>query len=85
MLRKRYLTIQETRDAKARAMSILRQVSFALTVCQLVDYTNRVVKFIVKVKLVENRANSTVGRVIVVKVMIQISMPGIPLIKASKA
>lgn len=42
-------------------------------------------KFIVKVKLVENSANSTVGRVMVVKVMIQISMPGIPLAMASKA
>ena len=43
------------------------------------------VKFIVKVRLVENSANSTVGRVIVVKVMIQISMPGTPLAMASKA
>ena len=47
-------------------------------------YTHRVVKFIVKVKLVEKRANSTVGRVIVVKVMIQMSMPGIPLAMASR-
>ena len=48
-------------------------------------YTYNVVKFIVKVKLVEKRANRTVGRVIVVKVMIQISMPGMPLAMASKA
>lgn len=48
-------------------------------------YTYSVVKFIVKVKLVEKRANRTVGRVIVVKVMIQISMPGMPLAMASKA
>lgn len=47
--------------------------------------THNVVKFIVKVKLVENKANSTVGKVIVVKVMIQISIPGIPLAIASKA
>lgn len=67
MFRNRYLTIHETREAKARTMSI------------------NVVKFIVKVKLVENRANSTVGKVIVVKVMIQISKPGMPLAIASKA
>lgn len=47
-------------------------------------YTYSVVKFMVKVKLVENRANSTVGKVIVVKVMIHISIPGIPLAMASK-
>lgn len=50
-----------------------------------VSYTYSVVKFIVNVKLVEKRANSTVGKVIVVKVMIQINMPGIPLAMASKA
>ena len=49
------------------------------------DCTYSVVKFIVKVKLVEKRAKRTVGRVMVVKVMIQISMPGIPLTMASKA
>ena len=49
------------------------------------DCTYRVVKFIVKVKLVEKRAKRTVGRVMVVKVMIQISMPGITLAMASKA
>lgn len=49
------------------------------------SYTYSVVKFIVNVKLVEKRANSTVGKVIVVKVMIQINMPGIPLAMASKA
>ena len=47
--------------------------------------TYSVVKFIVKVKLVEKSAKRTVGRVIVVKVMIQISMPEIPLAMASKA
>ena len=39
----------------------------------------------VKVKLVEKRAKRIVGRVMVVKVMIHISMPGIPLAIASKA
>lgn len=51
----------------------------------MVTYTYSVVKFIVKVKLVENKANSTVGKVIVVNVMIQISKPGMPLAMASKA
>ncbi len=41
--------------------------------------TYNVVKFIVKVKLVENRANRTVGRVIVMKVMIQTRVPGTAL------
>jgi len=45
----------------------------------------RVVKFIVNVRLVEKRANSTVGKVIVVKVMIHISIPGITLTIASIA
>lgn len=44
-----------------------------------------VVKFIVNVKLVENRANSTVGNVMVVKVIIQISIPGNTLAIANKA
>lgn len=39
----------------------------------------RVVKFIVNVKLVEKRAKRRVGKVMVVKVMIHISNPGIPL------
>lgn len=48
-------------------------------------HTYRVVKFMVKVKLVENKAKSTVGNVMVVKVMIQISKPGMPLAMASNA
>ncbi len=44
-----------------------------------------VVKFIVNVRLVEKRANSTVGKVIVVKVMIHMSMPGMALTMASIA
>lgn len=85
MFRNRYLTIHETRDAKARTMSILRAISLLQGHCQLVVYSYRVVKFIVNVKLVENNANSTVGKVIVVNVMIQISIPGTPLAMASKA
>ena len=42
-------------------------------------------KFIVNVRLVENRANRTVGKVIVEKVMIQINIPGSPLAMASRA
>ncbi len=42
-------------------------------------------KFIVNVRLVENRAKRTVGKVIVEKVMIQINIPGSPLAMASKA
>ena len=38
-----------------------------------------------KVRLVENRAKRTVGKVIVEKVMIQINIPGSPLAMASKA
>ena len=49
------------------------------------SYTYSVVKFMVKVKLVEKRANSTVGKVIVVKVMIQIRIPGTPLNMANIA
>ena len=41
-------------------------------------------KFIVKVKLVEKSANRNVGRVMLEKVMIQISNPGIPLAIATK-
>lgn len=36
----------------------------------------KVVKFIVKVRLMENRVKSHVGRVMVVKVMIQYNAPG---------
>lgn len=38
--------------------------------------TYKVVKFIVKVKLIENKVKSHVGRVMVAKVMIQYSVPG---------
>lgn len=48
-------------------------------------YTHRVVKFIVKVKLVEKRAKRRVGKVMVVKVMSHISRPGIHLAIASTA
>lgn len=49
------------------------------------DDTDSVVKFIVNVRLVENKANSTVGNVIVVNVMTPISMPGNTLAIANKA
>lgn len=42
-------------------------------------------KFIVNVRLVEKRANSTVGKVMVEKVMIHISIPGMTLTIASVA
>lgn len=45
----------------------------------LMSFTYRVVKFMVKVKLVEKRAKRSVGKVIVEKVMIQMSKPGIAL------
>jgi hypothetical protein len=41
--------------------------------------THRVVKFIVKVKLMENSVNSHVGSVMVAKVISQKRMPGIKL------
>ena len=41
--------------------------------------THSVVKFIVKVKLMENNVNSHVGSVIVVKVISQKSAPGMML------
>ena len=50
----------------------------------LVDYTYSVVKFIVNVRLVENSANKNVGRVMLEKVMTQISIPGIPLAMATR-
>ena len=43
----------------------------------MLERAHKVVKFIVKVKLVENSANSSVGSVIVVKVIVQTSNPGI--------
>lgn len=85
MFRNRYLTIHETREAKARTMSILYAINLLQGHRHAVGDTYSVVKFMVKVKLVEKRANSTVGKVIVVKVMIQMSMPGIPLAMASRA
>lgn len=45
----------------------------------------RVVAFMVKVKLVENRVNSTVGRVMVVNVMIQRRIAGRSLARARTA
>lgn len=61
-----------------------------LTIQETIDANARtisisVVKFIVKVKLVEKRANRTVGNVIVVNVMIQINIPGITLAIANRA
>lgn len=50
----------------------------------LVEYTYSVVKFIVNVRLVENSANKNVGRVMLEKVMTQISIPGIPLAMATR-
>lgn len=51
----------------------------------MVGIANSVVKFIVNVRLVENKANSTVGKVMVVNDMIHISIPGITLAIANKA
>ena len=84
MLRKRYLTIQEIIEAKARIISILVGGQHKM-VKHRIDGTHRVVKFMVKVKLVEKRAKRRVGNVMVVKVMIQISSPGIPLAMTKKA
>jgi len=49
------------------------------------DVSHSVVKFMVKVRFVEKRAKRRVGRVMVVKVMIQINNPGNPLAIANKA
>ena len=76
MLRKRYLTIHETKDAKASRMSILEPLVLDGMVR---DIAYSVVKFIVNVKLVEKRAKRTVGKVIVEKVINHINIPGIPL------
>ena len=67
---KRYRTNQLTVDPMTRAMSMLLAiVSRVSTYCLVV--THSVVKFIVKVKLIEKIAKSHVGRVIVAKVISQ--------------
>ena len=77
ILRNRYLTIHETMEANARIISILSAIS-TQPAWHLLERTYKVVKFIVIVKLVENRAKRSDGKVIVEKVMIQINNPGIP-------
>ena len=78
MLRKRYLTIHETSEAKARAMSILGSFSTRES-CLDRTTTHRVVAFIVKVRLVEKRAKRKVGSVMVVNVINQTRVPGTAL------
>ena len=74
MFRNLYRTIQDTVDAKAKTMRSLWRISKRTFLQQ--ESTYKVVKFIVKVKLVEKRVKSHVGRVIVVKVTSQYRIPG---------
>ena len=69
MFRKRYLTSHDTREAKARRMSKL--VDLVNYSCKGANLTYRVVKFMVKVRLMEKRVKRMVGRVMVEKVTIQ--------------
>jgi hypothetical protein len=75
MFRNRYLMNQLMVDANARIMSRLGYISSVLLInmCPLVpgEETYSVVKFMVNVRLVENRVKSHVGSVSVVKVMSQ--------------
>lgn len=71
MLRKRYRTIHDTRDAKARMISILCTHAISQYLPRGVGASHSVVAFMVKVRLVENKANRKVGSVIVKKVMTQ--------------
>ena len=83
MLRKRYLTIHDIREAKARTMSMLSHVrSIIARNDREVPYS--VVAFIVTVRVVENNANRTVGSVIVEKVISQTSVPGTALAMTSR-
>jgi hypothetical protein len=76
MFMKRYRMNQLTIDPTARRMSMLLQAR-QQQISGAVWRTHRVVKFMVKVKLMENRVNSHVGRVMVAKVMTQKRRPGI--------
>lgn len=69
MFRNRYLTSHDTREAKARRMSKL--VDLANCSFEGAMLTYRVVKFMVKVRLMEKRVKRMVGRVMVEKVTTQ--------------
>lgn len=77
MFRNLYLTSHDTREAKARRMSKL--VDLANCRCKGYILTYRVVKFMVKVRLMEKRVKRMVGRVMVEKVTIQKRSPGMNL------
>ena len=76
MLRKRYRTIHETRDANARMISMLCTHPISRGLPRVLGTSYSVVAFMVNVRLVENKANRKVGSVIVKKVMIQTNVWG---------
>ena len=82
MFRKRYRTIHVTSEAKARMMTMLFYISFDFS--SFWNRSDRVVAFIVKVRVVENKANRNVGIVIVVNVISQTNVPGIALAARSR-
>lgn len=74
MFRKRYRTTHDTSDTIARAMRILKSINSLQQKGIIVAYN--VVKFIVKVRLVEKSLNSKVGRVMEVNVTTQYRTAG---------
>ena len=74
MFMNRYRTSHEIREPKANTMSMLQSVrSDHLHKC---TSTHRVVKFMVNVRLVENRVKRKVGKVMDVKVTSQYRIAG---------
>ena len=70
----RYRTSHEIREPQARTMSMLQSVN--LDRPYSCTSTHSVVKFMVKVRLVEKRVKRKVGRVMEVKVTSQYKMAG---------
>ena len=69
MFMNRYRTSHETKEPKARTISMLQSVNSDHP--RSCTPTHSVVKFMVKVRLVENRVKRKVGRVMEVKVTSQ--------------
>ena len=63
------LTVEPTNSA-------IKSLQLSAGVVSTSEYTYNVVKFMVKVKLIEKRVNSHVGNVMVLNVMSQTSAPG---------
>ena len=76
MFKNLYRTSHDTREAKAKAMSILSKTRLGTRTSIIRETAHKVVKFIVNVKLVEKRVYKLVGRVRVVKVKSQYRSPG---------